>query len=345
MKLDARRVAAFLRDPGDCRVALLYGDDAGLIRERAEALVRAVAGSLADPFRVGVLDRESLSRLPAEAASLSMAGGRFVVWARDVTDSAMGAVAAVLAGPGAAMVVLEAPGLPARSRLRTAVEAAAEGAAIGCYAEEGRALEATVRAGLAAAGVAIEGDALSFVSSQLGADRVMARQELEKLVLHAGLGGTVTLVDAASCVGDAASLSLDDALFAATAGNMAALDRALDIALSGGLSPVSALRATLGHLQRLHRAAVAVSAGAEPREAMRRLRPPVFWQREAAFGQALTIWRPPEVAAMLDQLAVAGRSCRQTGAPTETICREAFMRIARAGAASRDSGGAGLSRR
>ena len=52
--------AAFLRDPGACRVVLLFGDDTGLIRERAEALVRLVAGALDDPFRVAELAREDV---------------------------------------------------------------------------------------------------------------------------------------------------------------------------------------------------------------------------------------------------------------------------------------------
>ena len=43
--------------PGDCRVVLLYGEDAGMIRERAETLVRTVAGSLDDPFLVAELTR------------------------------------------------------------------------------------------------------------------------------------------------------------------------------------------------------------------------------------------------------------------------------------------------
>ena len=59
MKLDARKLPAFLRDPGACRVALIYGEDAGLIRDRAEALVRAVAGSLDDPFLVAELSRDT----------------------------------------------------------------------------------------------------------------------------------------------------------------------------------------------------------------------------------------------------------------------------------------------
>ena len=47
----ARRFPAFAKDPGTCRVVLLHGEDAGLIRDRAEALVRSVAGSLIGGIR------------------------------------------------------------------------------------------------------------------------------------------------------------------------------------------------------------------------------------------------------------------------------------------------------
>ena len=79
MKLDARRLPAFLKDPGSCRVVLLHGEDAGLIRDRADTLVRLVAGGLDDPFLVADLTRETADRLGEEAASMSLTGGRRVV--------------------------------------------------------------------------------------------------------------------------------------------------------------------------------------------------------------------------------------------------------------------------
>ena len=124
-----------------------------MIRDRAAALVRAVAGSLDDPFLVAELGREDIGRLADEAASLALTGGRRVVRLREATDAATEQVAAILKGPAPALVVLEAPGLPTRSRLRSLVEAAPDGAAIACYPEEGRALADTIRAVLTEAGV------------------------------------------------------------------------------------------------------------------------------------------------------------------------------------------------
>src|SRR5690348_11799350 len=52
VKIAAGRADAFARKPDiNIRAVLVYGPDSGLVRERAEALVKAAAGSLDDPFR------------------------------------------------------------------------------------------------------------------------------------------------------------------------------------------------------------------------------------------------------------------------------------------------------
>ena len=142
--------------------------------------------------------------MPDEAAGLSLMGGRRVVRVRDVTDAATDPVQTLLKSRAPALVVLEGPALASRSKLRTALEAAADGVAIGCYPEEGRALEETIRETLRANGAGIEPDALSWLSQQLGADRASTRAELEKLALYVGPGNRVDLDAAMTCVGDLA---------------------------------------------------------------------------------------------------------------------------------------------
>jgi len=335
MKLAPQRVAAFLRNPGDCRVVLLYGDDAGMIRQRAETLVRAVAGSLDDPFLVAELARDRLDRLADEAASVPLTGGRRVVRVRDATDAATGPAHAVLDSRAQALVVLEAPGIAARSKLRSLLEAAPDGAAVGCYPEEGRALEETIRRALDAATAGVDQDALSWLTGQLGADQVSTQAELEKLSLCAGPAGRVDLEMAMHCVGDAAGLSLDDALFAATAGDLATADRALELAVAEGTAPVGVLRGGLMHLQRLYRARLLMETGMSAGEAARAARPPVFFRRVAAFTKALDLWSPTSLAAAMAGLSQAERNCKRTGAPDHTLSRHAVLTLARRAMAAR----------
>jgi DNA polymerase-3 subunit delta len=335
MKLGPAQVAGFLRDPGPCRVILLYGDDLGMIRDRAEALVKAVAGSLDDPFLVVELAREEMGRLADEAASLPLTGGRRVVRVREAGDTATAQVQAILKGRAPALVVLEAGGLATRSRLRTAVEEAPDGAAIGCYPEEGRALEATIRTTLQQAGVGVEPDALNWLAAQLGADRASTRSELEKLSLYVGPGGRVDLDSAMMCVGDLAGLSLEDALFAATTGDVATTDRALELAIAEGAAPVQVMRAGLMHLQRLHRARLAMEGGRmSAADAAKTLRPPVFYRRTAPFTRALGLWSVSALNAAMAGLSEAERGCKRTGYPDFTLCRNALLALARRASAA-----------
>lgn len=336
MKLPPQRVDAFLRDPGPSRVVLLYGDDAGLIRDRALALVRLVAGSLDDPFLVVELTRDEIVRLPDEAASLPMTGGRRVVRVREATDAAAAPIRTLLKSNAPGFVVLEGPGLGTRSRLRSDVEAAPDGVGIGCYPEEGRALEATIRDTLKQAGAAIEPDALSWLSGQLGADRAATRAELEKLALYVGSGGRVDLDAAMACTGDLSGLSLDDALFAATAGDVAIADRALELAIAEGAAPVQVLRAGIIHLQRLQRARAAMDeSGLSAADASKTLRPALFYRRVAPFNRALGLWSGAAIAAALNGLTEAERGCKRTGWPDDSLCRNAVLVLARRASAAR----------
>jgi DNA polymerase-3 subunit delta len=335
MKLPAARIPAFLRDPGECRVVLLFGGDAGMIRDRAETLVRAVAGSLDDPFLVTELAREDIKQLPGEAAGLSLMCGRRVVRVRDVTDAATDPVQTVLKGRAPALVVLEGPAIASRSKLRTLLEAAADGAAIGCYPEEGRALEETIRETLRVNGAGVEPDALTWLSQQLGADRASTRSELEKLALYVGPGNRVDLDAAMTCVGDLAGLSLDDALFAATTGDVATADRALEAAVAEGAAPVQVLRAALGHLQKLHRARLAMDEqGLAAADAVKGIRPPVFYQKVGAFTRSLGLWPTATLTAAMASLAEAERGCKRTGYPDQALCRNAILTLARRSAAA-----------
>jgi len=335
LKLPPQRVAAFLRDPGACRIVLLHGEDHGMIRDRAAELVRGVAGSLDDPFLVAELGRDDVGRLVEEAASLPLTGGRRVVRLREATDAVTDRVAVILKGTAPALVVLEAPGLATRSRLRTLVEGAVDGAAIACYPEEGRALADTVRSVLTEAGVGIDTDALAWVSDQLGADRVSTRTEAEKLALYAGPGGRVDLDGAMACVGDLAGLSLDDALFAATDGDVARADRAVELAAAEGATPVGLLRAALMHLQRLHRVRLAIDDGQGTADAVKAARPPVFFRRLGAFSRALELWSSGALLAAMAGLAEAERACKRTGAPDDVLSRNAVLALARRAAAAR----------
>ncbi len=343
MKIDPRGIAGFLRAPGRARVVLIHGEDEGLVRERAEALTRVVAGSLNDPFLTTELQREAWPQIAGEMAALSMIGGRRVVRVREVTDAILPFVQAALKTPGEALLILEAPSL-GKGKLRTFAETSADAAAIACYVEEGRALDDFVRGLLAAERITADQDALAWLGETLGGDRSVVRGEVEKLILLAGPGGRLDLDMAQSCAGDAYAASFDEALRAATAGDVPAADAATEAAIADGLAPIALLRATLSYLQKLHQARLFMATGASAADAVGAMRPPVFFRAKAA--TAVTLQRWPEDALMraIAETRDTELSCKQTGARQELLARRLISTLARQGQARRraSEGRAGL---
>ncbi|HEY2538877.1 MAG TPA: DNA polymerase III subunit delta [Stellaceae bacterium] len=336
MKLAPARLTAFLQCPDpEIGAVLLYGPDAGLVRERATVLARSVCPDLADPFRVADLSAAVLAgdpaRLADEAAQLSLVGGRRVVRIRGAVDGLGRIFAGFLAEtPGEALVVVESAELAASSALRRAFEGSPRAVAIGCYPDMPRDRAQVIRETLAAHRVGASRDAVQYLVDRLGEDRLVTRSELDKLALYVGDGGRVELDDAVLLVSDTAALELDDAVMAAAEGDVVRLDRVLDRVLQQRESPVTVGRAALRHLQRLHAMAAQIAAGISAEEVMRRARPPIFFKHHDAVRRQLAQWCEPLLRAAMDHLAAAEIRMKTTGLPAETLCREALLAVAQA---------------
>jgi DNA polymerase-3 subunit delta len=337
VKLAAARVAAFLAAPDPAvRAALFYGPDHGLVRERADRVAASIVSDKNDPFRIADLAAATLSADPArlddEARALSLMPGRRLVRVRDAGDALAPQFERFFkeTPPGDSFVLVEASDLGGRSALRRAFEGARRGVAIACYPDGADELKALVKSVMAAHRITIAADAADYLVGHLGGDRLMSRQEIEKLALYAGDGGTVDLDAAQAVVGDSAEITIDDAIHAAAAGEGAALERCLGRAFDEGETSVAVLRAAIRHFQRLYLVSARQAAGQSAADAMASLRPPLFFKLRDQFAAELRLWRPRRAAQALETLLEAERNAKRTGLPDQAICRDALLRIARA---------------
>jgi len=346
MKLSGRNIQQFLQTPTpDVRAVLLYGPDAGLVRERADGLVRGVAGDLGDPFRVAELSLDEVTKEPGrlfdEAAAIAMTGGRRAIRLRGPGDGMSNLLSQFLDDPpGDSLVVLEAGDLPARSRLRKLFEAAEQAAALPCYRDEGRDLETLVEKMARSAGYRMSREARTYLAVNLGGDRLLTRREMEKLLLYMGpsardggatdsaRNGEISLADVQACVGDSAERTLDDLVFALGDRNVSEVERTLARVFQEGASWVSPLRAAARHFERIHRVAGAVRGGATAESAVARLRPPVFWKYRSRFQRQAQLWSYEQLVTILTRLTEAELEGKQGRAAGELVCAHALFAIA-----------------
>lgn len=334
MKVSAAAADRWVRNPPRGLVAaLIFGPDAGMVRERAEILAKTVVPDLSDPFLIAEMDETVLAADPArladEAAAVSMLGGRRVVRVRGATNAQGKLFASFLASPkGDALVVVEAGDLNKSSSLRKTFEEAKNAAALACYPDTARDVAGVVRDALREENLAIAQDALADAVSRLGADRGTTRRELEKLILYCQGRKEVSLADIRAVMGDEAELRTEEACDAAGSGDAAGLDLTLQRLWEAETSPVAVVRAALGHFQRLLLVKEEMARGGVFDTAVRRLRPPVHFSRLNAFRAQVQRWSADGLLAALDRLQEAEVLCKTTAVPAEAALGHVLFEVA-----------------
>ena len=142
----AAEIDAFVARPDPKRpIVLVLGPDAGLVRERTEAIILSSVDDVRDPFALARLDGDELasepSRLIEEALTVPLFGGRRAILVKAGGRNFAPAVEALFTAPLAdCRVVIEAGDLRRNSPLRTICERAKTAAVLTCYADGEREL-------------------------------------------------------------------------------------------------------------------------------------------------------------------------------------------------------------
>jgi DNA polymerase-3 subunit delta len=332
--IKAADVERFIAKPDPRQpILLVFGPDAGLVRERVDALVRASVDDPDDPFALARLEGEELaanpSRLVEEAHTVPLFGGRRAVLVKAGSRNIAPAVESVIAAPSnECRIIIEAGDLKKSAPLRAICEKAKVAAALPCYTDSERDLARLIDDEMDAANLTIAPDARAALIALLGGDRIASRTELRKLALYVQAKDRVELADVMAVVSDASALALDSVLDAAFAGRARETDSEFAKARAGGASPAAIISAAIRHVANLHKIRLAIDQGDSAEFAMKRGAPPVHFSREKLVGEALRAWTAPRLLRAMQQLAEASLEARRNAALAEAIAQRALLSLA-----------------
>jgi DNA polymerase-3 subunit delta len=332
--IKAADVDRFIAKPDPAQpIVLVYGPDAGLVRERVDALVRASVDDPNDPFALARIEPEDISANPAriveEAHTIPLFGGRRAVLVRAGTRNIASAVETVIATPSReCRVIIEAGDLRKSAPLRALCEKAKVAAALPCYVDNDAALARLIDDEMRAAELSIAPDARATLLSLLGGDRLASRNEIRKLALYARGQQRVEIADVLAVVADASALALDEVIDAAFAGKTADVDSEFAKARAGGSSPAAIISAAIRQVASLHKMKLAVDSGDSIEFAMQRGAPPVHFTRQKLVGDALRLWTPARLVRVMQQLAEASLDARRNAPLAEAIAQRTLLSLA-----------------
>jgi len=332
--LRGKEIDAFLARPDPGRaIILLYGPDAGLVRERAEALLASAVDDPNDPFSLVKLDGDELSaepsRLVDEALTVPLFGGRRAIRVRAGSRSFVSGIDALSEVPVRdCRIVIEAGDLRPESPLRKACERAKTAVAIGCYPDTERDLAKLIDDELRLANLKIASDARASLMALLGGDRQASRNELRKLTLFAHGEGEVRLDHVMAVVADASELKLDPIVDGAFAGKPELVEAEFAKAMVAGTYPGVIISVAQRQAAWLHKSTLAIAEGNPAASLLESGYPRVHFSRKPMLEIALRNFSPPRLVAIIDQLATAALDMRKQPALASAIAQRTLLSIA-----------------
>jgi DNA polymerase-3 subunit delta len=332
--LKTAQIDAFVAKPNPAQpVVLVFGPDAGLVRERAEALVRASVDDINDPFSLARLDGDALAseptRLVEEAGTIPLFGGRRAIWVKAGARNFAPAVEALLAATTPdCRVVIEAGELRKNSPLRVVCERAKNAAALPCYVDNDEGVSRLIDNEMRDAGLTIAPDARAALLPLLGGDRLATRSEIRKLALYARGTGRVELDDVVAVVADASQLALDTLIDAAFAGRTADVEFQFAKACTAGTAPGTILFAAQRNVSMLHKMRLAVEEGKTITGAVEGTMPPLHFSRRSLVEAALKNWTAARLERAMAQLAEATLESRRQADLAKTIAHRTLLSLA-----------------
>ncbi|MGR4001514.1 MAG: hypothetical protein OD811_07010 [Alphaproteobacteria bacterium] len=319
---------------------LLYGPNQGLVRERARLLIGAATGGVDDPFVLSRLSALSFADRARgggcswmKSAPCPLAGGQRTLWlegdGETCSPALLGAVkfldARLTAGEALPFMVCEAGALRKNAALVRGFATAKSGAVVPCYEDDARSHNLLI-------GEYFEGlnrETREALAHHLPTERALARRALEKLRLHhVSESGELSAETVSLLLTDDGVADSEDFAYAFASGNKSALTAQLSRHRDRKTESILLLRAAARHTLRLGEVATLLEEGRSLEEAMRSLRPPVFWKREKEFRRQAKARSAASRRATLAQLLAAESVLKSAPVPNEAYTAQILWRAA-----------------
>jgi DNA polymerase-3 subunit delta len=333
----AAEVESFMARPDpDKPIVLVFGPDAGLVRERTAALVRSCVDDPSDPFGFAILEGDTLAEMPErlveEAHTIPLGGGRRAILVKAGSRNFSAAVERVVAAPPGidCRIIIEAGDLKRGAPLRTLCERAAIAAALPCYADSARDLARLIDEEMRRAGTAITPNARALLVSLIGGDRCASRSEIEKLTLYARGSSGIDVPDVMAVVADATIPALDSLIDATFAGWSNDVEINFGKVQSSGVSASTIATASIRQAAALHLSRLALESGTSIDDLFRRTTPAIHFSRVKAVRAALETWTSNRLERLMAQLGETSLEVRRNSKLAYAIVQRALMSTAMA---------------
>ena len=175
-------------------------------------------------------------------------------------------------------------------------------------------------------------DIKTYLSQNLSSDRMISINEIDKIkLLYSNNNRSPELQDVKLIFNDNTDTGLNNISQNTLSGQTGKLIINLNKIFSEGVSPITVIRSLLSYVERIQKTQIALKRNNNFDEAIKTLKPPIFWKDKDIFQLHCKKWPIKDTINNFNILLDAELSCKSNYTLTNIHCERALLKIASKG--------------
>ena len=310
---------------------LVYGPNEGLIRENVDIIYKNFSKEK-NCEKVNITGKqldESATILNDELSTISLfSEKKFVVLISAKEKHASIIDEALSLDFKNTCMVVKQDNLTKSSSIRKLYETSKNHFSLACYDDDIKVLSTLLEKFQKEHGITFDSDVKSFLLNNLSNDRMVIKNELEKILLSLNKDDQKVDIDKLRYIlHDSSHTDFqqinNSILFGKTEKGSKSLEKLFNL----GTNPVAILKSFNNYIMRIRLTQVELSKGKQFDEAIKVLRPPVFWKEKSDFKRHCLMWPADMIENIINEVLSSEIKCMTNNVIAKEQCEKTLFRI------------------
>ena len=314
---------------------LFYGPNEGLIRYDILKIAEAFKQKKeADEITInGKVIDEDHNIIDEEIRSFSFFNEKKIIHLENIKDKHLQFFENTDFKSNEVLVIIKSENLNKNSKIRSFFEKHKKYAAIPCYEDDVRSTMNLVSQFQLDNKIKFDIDINNYLIQNLSSDRLISKNELEKilLVISHQKDKQIKLEDIQAVLNDSSSNSLNIINEHVMYGKINQVSKNLYRIFDEGTNAVAIIRSLLNYLVRIHKTQIELKKTGNFDEAIKQLRPPIFWKDKDNFRNHCSKWPTKDILLHIERLLEAEYRCKTQSSLNNEICEKYILSVAKKG--------------
>ena len=317
------------------RFILFFGPNEGLIREDILKISSSFKENIeTDEITInGKSLDENQTLLNEEIRSFSMFSEQKIIYLENLKDKHLQCFKSEKLENDKILVIIKSDNLTKNSKIRNFFEKHKIFAAIPCYEDDKRSSMNLLSQFQSEYEIKLDSDVKNYLLQNLSSDRLISKNELEKilLVISGKKNHEISLEEIQNIFNDGSSHSLNIINENVMYGKVNQVSKNLYKIFDEGTNAVAIIRSLLNYLVRVHKTQIEIKKVKNFDEAIKPLKPPVFWKDKDNFKNHCLKWPSKDILLYIERLLEAEFMCKTQSSLNREICEKNVLSIAKKG--------------